>query len=105
MALKKKRGLLEARVDAADAERAGQPVVITIARDFGAEGHEIGKMLANELGIPLYDNELLVRSSMRAEEAMDKMAAYDERPPRAASSRAGFLTTCSGRTPTTSPCW
>ncbi len=79
MALKKKRGLLEARVDAADAERAGQPVVITIARDFGAEGHEIGKMLANELGIPLYDNELLVRSSMRAEEAMDKMAAYDER--------------------------
>ncbi len=79
MALKKKHGLLEARVGAADAERAGQPVVITIARDFGAEGHEIGKMLANELGIPLYDNELLVRSSMRAEESMDKMAAYDER--------------------------
>ena len=36
------------------------PVVITIARDFGAEGHEIGRMLADELGIPLYDNELLV---------------------------------------------
>ena len=25
-----------------EATRAGQPVVITIARDFGAEGHEIG---------------------------------------------------------------
>lgn len=55
------------------------PVVITIARDFGAEGHEIGKMLALELGIPLYDNELLVRASLRSGEAIDKMAAYDER--------------------------
>ena len=36
-----------------EAARAGQPVVITIARDFGAEGHEIGKMLSCELGIPL----------------------------------------------------
>ncbi len=54
------------------------PVVITIARDFGAEGHEIGKMLALELGIPLYDNELLVRASLRSGEAIDKMAAYDE---------------------------
>ena len=33
---------IEARVAAEAAERAGQPVVITIARDFGAEGHEIG---------------------------------------------------------------
>ena len=55
-----------------------QPVVITIARDFGAEGHEIGKMLSTELGIPLYDNELLVRASLRSGEAIDKMAAYDE---------------------------
>lgn len=62
-----------------EAERAGQPVVITIARDFGAEGHEIGKMLSCELGIPLYDNELLVRSALRAGESLDKMAAYDER--------------------------
>ena len=43
-----------------DLENKKNPVVITIARDFGAEGHEIGRMLADELGIPLYDNELLV---------------------------------------------
>ncbi|MDM8271348.1 AAA family ATPase [Thermophilibacter provencensis] len=55
-----------------------QPVIITIARDFGAEGHEIGKMLSLELGIPLYDNELLVRSSLRTGDAIDQMAAYDE---------------------------
>ena len=62
-----------------DLENKKNPVVITIARDFGAEGHEIGRMLANELGIPLYDNELLVRASLRAGESLDKMAAYDER--------------------------
>lgn len=54
------------------------PVVITIARDFGAEGHEIGKMLSNELGIPLYDNELLVRASLRAGVTTDQIAVYDE---------------------------
>ena len=49
-----------------DLENKKNPVVITIARDFGAEGHEIGRMLADELGISLYDNELLVRASLRA---------------------------------------
>ena len=62
-----------------DLENKKNPVVITIARDFGAEGHEIGRMLADELGIPLHDNELLVRASLRAGESLDKMAAYDER--------------------------
>ena len=56
-----------------DLENKKNPVVITIARDFGAEGHEIGRMLADELGIPLYDNELLVRASLRAGESLDKM--------------------------------
>ena len=52
---------LEVRAAGTDVDRAGQPVVITIARDFGAEGHQIGKMHSSELGNPLYDNELLVR--------------------------------------------
>lgn len=69
----------ERRLAAEQEARADQPVVITIARDYGAEGHEIGKMLSVELGIPLYDNELLVRSATRAGEALDKVAEYDER--------------------------
>ena len=72
------RQRFEKRVNPAEASRAGQPVVITIARDFGAEGHEIGKMLSVELGIPLYDNELLTRASIRTGEPMDRTAAYDE---------------------------
>ena len=76
--ISRQRAVLEARAAASEAERAGQPVVITIARDFGAEGHEIGKMLSAELGIPLYDKEVLVRASQRAGESVDKIAQYDE---------------------------
>ncbi len=57
----------------------GQPVVITIARDFGAEGHEIGKLLSLELGIPLYDNELLVRAAGKTGETVERLAEYDEK--------------------------
>lgn len=55
------------------------PVVITIERDFGAEGHEIGKMLSQELDLPFYDNEVLVRASARAGAPVDEVAAYDAR--------------------------
>lgn len=75
---REKRIRLESPASPDEFERAGQPVIITIARDFGAEGHEIGKMLSSELGIPLYDNEILVRSAMRSGESVDKIAAYDE---------------------------
>ena len=39
--------------------------IITIGREFGSGGHEIGMKLAEELGIPFYD-KLLV--SMVSEE-------------------------------------
>ncbi|MFR4803198.1 MAG: cytidylate kinase family protein [Eggerthellaceae bacterium] len=95
----------ERRIAAAQEVRAGQPVVITIARDYGAEGHEIGKMLSMELGIPLYDNELLVRSAARNGE-VDKVAATTSvwlpsswRSCPIAQIRAPFPTACSNRWP------
>lgn len=33
--------------------------IITISREFGSGGHSIGKAVAEALGIPCYDNELL----------------------------------------------
>ena len=41
------------------------PVVITIARDFGAEGHEVGKMLSSELGILLRQRAARARVAAR----------------------------------------
>ena len=33
--------------------------IITIGREFGSGGHEIGQKLADRLGIPLYDHRLV----------------------------------------------
>ena len=33
--------------------------IITIGRQFGSGGHEIGNCLATRLNIPLYDNNLV----------------------------------------------
>ena len=33
--------------------------IITISRQYGSGGRIIGKKLADELGIPFYDNELI----------------------------------------------
>lgn len=37
--------------------------VITIAREYGSGGKTIGKMLADHLGIPCYDMEILRMAS------------------------------------------
>lgn len=35
-------------------------MIITISREFGSGGRELGKRLAEELNIPCYDNEIIV---------------------------------------------
>lgn len=62
----------------ASADTETFPVVICIARDYGTEAHEIGLLLSKELGIPLYDNEILVRASLRSGLETSEVAAYDE---------------------------
>ena len=37
--------------------------VITITRQFGSGGREIGKKLAEAYGIPFYDNEIISRAA------------------------------------------
>lgn len=40
-------------------EAALNSLVITISREYGSGGHEIGEMIAKELNIPFYDKELI----------------------------------------------
>ncbi|MDF2540273.1 MAG: hypothetical protein K0S76_3294 [Herbinix sp.] len=37
--------------------------IITVSRQFGSGGREIGAKLATKLGIPFYDNELITRAA------------------------------------------
>ena len=39
--------------------------VITISREYGAGGHSIGQRVAQELGIPFYDRDI-VRETVKA---------------------------------------
>jgi len=41
-------------------------VVVTICRQFGAEGHEIGKILSDRLGMALYDKDILGKAAESA---------------------------------------
>ena len=40
-------------------------VIITIGREFGSGGHEIGNRLAERLNIPLYDHNLIAMAARK----------------------------------------
>ena len=56
------------------------PVIITIARQFGSGGHEIGRRLAEYLGIPCYDKELLTHAAEESGLSEEVLAYFDEKP-------------------------
>ena len=52
--------------------------VITISREFGSGGREIGKKLADDLGIPFYDKELLEIASKESGICQELFVKNDE---------------------------
>ncbi|MDD3369805.1 MAG: cytidylate kinase-like family protein [Lachnospiraceae bacterium] len=54
--------------------------VITIGRQFGSGGREIGKKLAERFDIPYYDKELLTRAAQESGFCEEMIKNHDERP-------------------------
>ncbi len=54
--------------------------IVTIGRQFGSGGKEIGERLAKELGIPFYDRELLTRAAKESGFCEEMIQNHDERP-------------------------
>ena len=54
--------------------------IITIARQYGSGGHDVGKKLAEELKIPFYDKELLERAAKDSGFCQEIFENYDEKP-------------------------
>ncbi len=54
--------------------------IITIGRQFGSGGHEIGEKLAKKLNIPFYDKELLTRAAKESGFCEEMLETHDERP-------------------------
>ncbi|MDO4452938.1 MAG: cytidylate kinase-like family protein [Eubacteriales bacterium] len=54
--------------------------IITIGRQFGSGGKEIGEKLAEALGIKCYDKELLSRASKESGISQELFENHDEKP-------------------------
>ena len=50
---------------------------VTISREYGSGGREVGRKLADKLGIPLYDKEIIEQTAFKtgfAEDYVKKQA-------------------------------
>ena len=57
--------------------------IITISRQYGSGGREIGEKLAKELGIPFYDNEIITQA---AKESGFSITAFEKAEQKATNS-------------------
>lgn len=55
-------------------------MTITIGRQYGSAGLEIGKKLAEELGVNLYDKEMLKRAAKESGLCEELFETHDEKP-------------------------
>ncbi|MDO4260496.1 MAG: cytidylate kinase-like family protein [Eubacteriales bacterium] len=56
--------------------------VITIAREFGAGGGEIGRRVAKELGLQFYDKDIIIRTALADPKLNpEQVRKWDERVP------------------------
>lgn len=53
--------------------------VITIGRQFGSAGHDIGEMIAKELGFRFYDKELVEMAAKKENISADTVKEVDEK--------------------------
>ncbi len=71
-------------------------IVITIGRQMGSGGHELGRRLASRLGIEFYDKELLMQAACDAGLCPDFFRDSDEKRP---SFVGGFFASFPGASP------
>lgn len=53
-------------------------IIITIGREYGSGGREIGEKLAKKLNIPIYDKEIITESVKRSGFCQEIFETYDE---------------------------
>ena len=54
--------------------------IITIGRQFGSGGREIGKLLSERLGFSFYDRDLITRAARESGYCEELIETHDERP-------------------------
>lgn len=54
-------------------------LIITISREFGSGGHEIGEQLANELNIPFYDRAIVEKAAQSTGFSADFISEHEQK--------------------------
>ena len=54
--------------------------IITIGREYGSAGREIGYKVADYFGIKLYDKEMLARTAKESGICQELFETHDEKP-------------------------
>ena len=57
-----------------------EKIIYTIGREFGSGGKDVGKKLAEKLGIPFYDKDLLTRAASESGLCEEIFHMQDEKP-------------------------
>lgn len=64
-----------------ETEKLGFPAVITLSREYGSGGHEIGKRIAKELGIAFYDKEIIRQAAVESGWSVQKISRKEQHIP------------------------
>ena len=54
-------------------------MIITIGREYGSGGREIGELVAQKLGIPFYDKQILTRAAQKSGLCEEVVEHHDEK--------------------------
>ena len=58
-----------------------RPLIITIGREYGSDGHDIGQVIAQKLNIPFYDKELIDMTAKDSGFSIDYVEESGEKKP------------------------
>jgi len=70
-------------------------LIISIGREFGSGGHEIGQKVAEKLNIKFYDRNLLDEMAEERHMSADEYAKFDEKQPFISRTVRGFSSSLS----------
>ena len=62
-------------------------VIIAISREYGSGGHEIAKIIADDMGLNLYDRSLLDEIAREKDIKIEYLEKYDEKPKNATNKK------------------
>lgn len=58
----------------------GKQTIISISREFGSGGHAIAEKIAKDLGLPLYDRNILEEIAAEKKTKVEHLEKFDEKP-------------------------